>query len=206
MMFMGEVLEYLQNPTSEGPALISFLQDSNWPLPLEEEASNSLLLLLTNSAEESETPTPETAIIEPESEKTVAPEPEKNFQTLEVAVDGKIFLGPPDYVEMLLGEIESAKTDLVTKLNKFITLNTTDSALVEEASKDYTDHVRRLYEVVEMLGLEGLQTVCTFVADNVAALIATDAEIRLKAKKVLNPRKFASSVRIRVLFLVVVLK
>ncbi len=183
-----KVLEYLQDPNTAS-ALVSFLQDAAWPQPLEEEAADNLLSLLTNNSETAELENDIVAaplkvveeISETQPAENIIETQKTSLEPLEVAMDGDIFLGPPDYLEMLKSEIESAKEDLLSKL-KFITL--TDATQVEEKSTDYTEHVRRLYEVVEMLGLEGLQTVCTLVTDNVAASAAADVQVRLKAQTV----------------------
>ena len=171
-----KVLQYFQEPTEGASALVRFLRDPAWPHPLAKNDANQLLKVLVKPIKNAEEHVPETA-------KLVTSE--HHLQELEaVSIEAPIFLGPVDYVDMLKGELDSAKEELVAKLEQFISISDTDSAHIEEASKEYTEHIRRLYEVVEMLGLEGLQNVCTFVTDNVSALSATNSQNRLKAQKV----------------------
>ena len=183
------VLEYLHAPQIGAPSLVSFMQETGWPAPLEAEAANNLLILLTkpsykesHEAQVSETPTNESAAFE-----AIAPEEilVHDLTPLEVSIVGDIPLGNAEGLEILIESLESTKEDLATELNKFMTHGPLDAGDAE-ALENYTELVQRLYTVFEMLGLEGLQTVCRFVIDNIKALSKAELAIRKKAKKVLE--------------------
>jgi chemosensory pili system protein ChpA (sensor histidine kinase/response regulator) len=171
------VLEYLQNPQVAAPRLVNLLQESTWPMPLE-KAEDLLNVLLKK--EESKIPA------EP-AEPPVATEESISAKTPSIAgnVGDVISLGNTEMVEMLCSELESSKETLATALNQLSTLANGETALTE-ASESYIDQVQRLAGVAEMLGLEGLQTICSVVISNVTALSAANLDARLKAKQVLD--------------------
>jgi len=175
------VLEYLQAPEVAAPNLVSFLQESAWPVPLE-NADDLLNVLLKKS----EFQTPQQ--VEP-AEPPATVEESKSTQITQQPIEGKvsndISLGNAEMVEMLSSELESSKETLATALDQLSTLANGDSALAE-ASESYIDQVQRLASVAELLGLEGLQTICAFVISNVTALSSENTEVRLKAKQVLD--------------------
>ncbi len=183
------VLEYLHAPQIGAPSLVSFMQETGWPAPLEAEAANNLLILLTkpsykesHEAQLSETPTNEYAASEAIAAEEILVH---DLTPLEVSIVGDIPLGNAEGLEILIESLESTKEDLATELNKFMTHGPLDAGDAE-ALENYTELVQRLYTVFEMLGLEGLQTVCRFVIDNIKALSKAELAIRKKAKKVLE--------------------
>ena len=185
----AKVLEYLQAPSSEASHLVSFLQEAGWPLPLAADAAPNLLNLLTQPAEVAQ---PEPNISTAIQEETSAVEtidmektPSEERPAIDVEIEEEISLGNAEVLEILRAELESAKEELATELDKFTTLANTDAAFAE-VSETYTDHVQRLHAASEMLGLEGLQTVCTFVIENITALSTQDLAARSQAKKVLE--------------------
>jgi chemosensory pili system protein ChpA (sensor histidine kinase/response regulator) len=187
------VLEYLHAPQVGAPCLVSFMQETGWPAPLEAKAANNLLTLLTKPSDKesheaavSETLTNESAAFDVQDELVAQEEVLAHDLTpLDVSIVGEISLGNPDGLEILIESLESAKEDLATELNKLMMHGPLD-AEGSEALENYTEVVQRLYTVFEMLGLEGLQTVCTFVIDNMKALSKAELVIRKRAKKVLE--------------------
>ena len=150
-------------------------------MPLE-NADDLLNRLLKKT--ESETPPttePPTVIEESISTQTTM----QPIAASDVSDEDEISLGNTEMVEMLCSELESSKETLATALNQFSTLANGEAALTE-ASENYIDQVQRLASVAEMLGLEGLQTICAFVISNVTALSAANTDARLKAKPVLE--------------------
>ncbi len=175
-----KVLEYLHSPATGASSLIVFLQESGWPAPLEEETTENLLRLLKTPVgglveEPDETVTQEADDI---SVQTVAP-----LDVEYVEDNYKISLGNAEILEILSSELETYKEDFSIELKKFTTL---ESAELIETTENYTDQVHRLYVASEMVGLEGLQTICTFIIDNVKALSSEQINVRKKAKKVLE--------------------
>jgi len=182
----ANVLEYLQIPATGAPRLVACLKESGWPVPLEADAADNLLILLKKpsdkaSAEVAASEISAPGFFEPESVTEEASPQELTPIDAEISIN----LGSGDVLEILESELESAKEDLATELNKFLTHNPTEAAFTE-AFENYTEQVQRLYMASEMLGLEGLQTVCTFVIDNMTALSGAEAEARKKAKGVLE--------------------
>ena len=87
-------------------------------------------------------------------------------------------------LEILSEALTETKQDLSTALERIVTLSQGDPSF-EEAAENYVDDVQRLWTAAEMMGLEGLQTTCTFVSDNVKVLATQDAAARQKAQSVL---------------------
>ncbi len=175
-----KVLEYLHSPATGASSLVVFLQESGWPTPLEEETTENLLRLLKTPVgglveEPDETVTQEADDI---SVQTVAP-----LDVEYVEDNYKISLGNAEILEILSSELETYKEDFSIELNKFTTL---ESAELIDVTENYTEQVHRLYVASEMVGLEGLQTLCTFIIDNVKALSSEPINVRQKAKKVLE--------------------
>jgi chemotaxis protein histidine kinase CheA/ActR/RegA family two-component response regulator len=186
----ANVLEYLQAPATGAPRLVAYLKESGWPVPLEADAADNLLRLLKKPSEkasaEAEVAASEISapgFFEPESVTQEASPQE--LTPIKAEISEEISLGSSDILEILESELESAKEDLATELHKFLTHNPTEAAFTE-ALENYTEQVQRLYVASEMLGLEGLQTVCTFVTDNMTALSVAQAEVRKKTKGVLE--------------------
>jgi chemosensory pili system protein ChpA (sensor histidine kinase/response regulator) len=182
----NKVLEYLQSPTSGASHIVNFLQESGWSTPLEEEAADKLLTLLKSPSARSDEEVSDTSSSLPnaqEVETTSSSVPD--LPPLDVDVVNEISLGSAEIVEILSSELENAEEDFAEEINKFITLDTKSAALAE-ATENYTEHVHRLYAASEMLGLEGIQTVCLFVIDNVKALSTESSETRQKTHHVLE--------------------
>jgi chemotaxis protein histidine kinase CheA/ActR/RegA family two-component response regulator len=182
----NKVLEYLQSPGSGASHLVNFLQEIGWKTPLEEEAANQLLTLLKSPSVRSDERVSDTSSSMPnaqEFETTSSSVPE--LPPLDVDVGDEISLGSAEIVEILSSELENAEEDFAEEIKKFITLETKSAALAE-ATENYTEHVHRLYTASEMLGLEGIQTVCMFVIDNVKALSTESSETRQKTHHVLE--------------------
>ncbi len=183
--------EYLQARLEGANRLLSFMQEGIWPVPLEAEAANHLLTLLTQPAELTtsepvyESILPEEHIgnnsnIGDELPPPIAP---PKHPTPPPEDEDKISLGNTEALEMLSNELESAKEDLATEADKFTTL--AESALLE-TTENYTEIVHNLSRAANLLGLEGLQNVCAFIISNVTALSVANTETRTKAKKVLE--------------------
>ncbi|MEN8214797.1 MAG: response regulator [Pseudomonadota bacterium] len=190
----AKVLEYLQEPSEGATRLVSFMQDAGWPVPLEAEAANHLLTMLTTKAAE---PTEETPValpneepiggedvdtqslnIEPKSPPSKTQQDNEDDDKIKISLDHEL-------LEMLRSELESAKEELATKLNKFSSLANADVALVE-ASENYTEIVQNLSRASSLVRFEGLQTVCAFIISNVSALSVANTEARAEAKKLLE--------------------
>lgn len=181
----GKVLEYLQSPTSGANNLVSFMQETGWPSPLESEAAARLLTLLTtpvaSSNEASEANTlPETS----QSNTSDGGADMVALPPLEIEISGEISLGTPDVLEILQAEMEMVKEDLNATLEKYTTLAQTDSSLADVA-ENYTDQVSRINSAAEIMGLEGLQAVCAFINDNVTFLGTQETAARVQAKPLL---------------------
>ncbi len=97
---------------------------------------------------------------------------------------GGISLGNSEMLEILSEALGETKEYLSTALEKIVTLSPGDSSF-EEAAENYVDDVQRLWTAAEMMGLEGLQTICTFVSDNIKVLATQDLGARQKAQPVL---------------------
>ena len=177
-----EVLEYLQSPTTGAPNLVSFMQDSGWPSPLEASLAPDLLTtLLTKPQQAGTDATPPSEAVAMETSTHVI----EVLPPLDLEVSGEISLGNLEVLEILISELEFAKEDLTTALNKMIQHNAGESATTE-ALENYTCVMHRLYAASEMLGLEGLQAFCTFIIDNITALSIQDQAHKTQAKKVLE--------------------
>ncbi|OQW92682.1 MAG: hypothetical protein BWK79_14165, partial [Beggiatoa sp. IS2] len=191
------VLEYLHAPTTGAHTLIELLKNSAWPMPLEEESVDEWLALLLQSStapeqvtayqsevlEESFETVEESQVVENTLEvEEVIEDSTPSDLNLETTAENEISLGSAEVLEILRAEIESVKEDLTTELDRFMTLTAGDAQL---AAENYADTVQRLQVVAEMLGLAGLQAVCTFIADNVKTLSGQDSTVRTKAKKLL---------------------
>jgi chemosensory pili system protein ChpA (sensor histidine kinase/response regulator) len=182
----AKVLEYLQEPSEGAGRLVSFMQDAGWPVPLEAEAASHLLTMLTASEEVSETPPPVALPIDVDTQSLNIEPKSRNTQQDNEDDDDKIKISlDHELLEMLRNELESAKEELATELNKFSTLANTDVALVE-ASEKYTEIVQNLSRASSLLRFEGLQTVCAFIISNVSALSVANTEARAEAKKLLE--------------------
>jgi len=177
-----EVLEYLQSPTTGAPNLVSFMQDSGWPSPLEASLAPDLLTTLLTKPQQAGTDAtqPSEAVAMETSTHVIEVLP-----PLDLEVSGDISLGNLEVLEILISELEFAKEDLTTALNKMIQHNAGESATTE-ALENYTCVMHRLYAASEMLGLEGLQAFCTFIIDNITALSIQDQAHKTQAKKVLE--------------------
>ena len=176
------VLEYLQSPTKGAPRLVSYLQESEWPSPLTVESGEQLLGLLKPPSGG----TVESGHSDLETETEVQELTTEELAPLPVSVDEEISLGSAEVVEILSSELESAEADLEEEVKKFVTADN-NSVQLNEATENYVEHVHRLYVASEMMGLEGLQTVCTQIMDNVKALSAEPIASRQKALSVLEP-------------------
>ncbi len=182
------VLEYLQSPATGSKNLVTLLQASGWPTPLEISRVNDLQALLTQSSTSPE----QVAAYEQEitaAEPVIAaapPPPAEAVEPLhEMGEVGEISLGSAEVLEILTSELESSKEDLTTELQKFTTLDKADANFGESA-ENYGDIVQRLYAAADMLGLEGLKEVCSLVVENVNGLATKDLAARSAAKGVLE--------------------
>ncbi|NJO17456.1 MAG: response regulator [Thioploca sp.] len=179
-----KVLAYLQSPATEATHLVAFMQELGWPTPLETAAATQLLSLLTqptSSVQESDADRARAA-----SEEMAATEEEVSsiaeVAPIEIEEGGAdISLGSVEVLEILSTELESAKGDLAAALKQFTTLPHADPRL-NEVLENYTDQVQRLYAAAEIMGLEGLKTVCTFVTDNMKVLSTSEVAARSQAK------------------------
>lgn len=179
------VLEYLNAPTTGANNLVAFLQHNDWPQPLSADRASNLQTQLTESTQSTE------QIAAYEAEQQVEPEaidePSEPLPELDVDVsqEGEISLGNAEVLEILKSELESTKEELTEALQKFTSLDN-DAPGFQESSENYSEQVQRIHAAAEMLGLEGLQTVCTFVVDNVMALSQQSLDSRKRAKAVLE--------------------
>jgi len=183
-----EVLEYLQSPTTGAPSLVSFMQESGWPSPLEASLVPDLLTTLLTPPQQVATDATLSQQPDAVAMETSVAQPTSVIQempSLDLEVSGEISLGNIEVLEILISELEFAKEDLTSALNKMINHNTGESA-TSEALENYTEVMHRLYVASEMLGLEGLQAFCTFIIDNMTALSTQDQAHKTQAKKVLE--------------------
>ena len=183
-----EVLEYLQSPTTGAPSLVSFMQESGWPSPLEALLVPDLLTTLLTPPQQVATDATLSQQPDAVAMETSVDQPMSVIQempSLDLEVSGEISLGNIEVLEILISELEFAKEDLTSALNKMINHNTGESA-TSEALENYTEVMHRLYVASEMLGLEGLQAFCTFIIDNMTALSTQDQAHKTQAKKVLE--------------------
>ncbi|HHB91993.1 MAG TPA: response regulator [Thioploca sp.] len=176
-----KVLEYLTTPETGAIELVNFLQEPTWPIPLDADASDKLLVLLTTPATNAEATkeelTPEVPVATPVEN---LPPPNENLIPLNIEVNTDISLGSAEVIEILTGELEFAKEDLAKELDRIMTSDNV------EAVENYTEQVQRLNVAAEMVGLEGLQTVCAFIIDNVMAISTLELANRITAKPVLE--------------------
>jgi chemotaxis protein histidine kinase CheA/ActR/RegA family two-component response regulator len=191
LQWPAKVLAYLQFPATEATHLVAFMQEPGWPTPLETEAATQLLNLLTQptpaavagqeiGADRAIAALEETATTEDEEVGPIA-----EVTPIEIEGGADISLGSVEVLEILSTELESAKGDLATALKQFITLPKADPRL-NEVLENYTDQVQRLYAAAEIMGLEGLKTVCTFITDNMKALSTSEVAARTQAKSSLE--------------------
>jgi len=178
------VLEYLQFPTKGAPRLVNYLQEADWPSPLTVESGEQLLGLLKTPSGGGQGESGHCDFVETVTD--VPDLPLEELAPLPVSVDETISLGNAEVVEILSSELESAEADLEGELKKFISAEN-NTTLLNEATETYIEHVHRLYVASEMMGLDGLQTVCTQVMDNVKVLSAESIVSRQKALSVLEP-------------------
>jgi len=184
------ILAYLTSPQANAPTLVTLLQDSAWPMPLEAERAQELATQLTQSTSSTAQDTAYEAEVaetyvepEPEIEEQLEEESEEDKADLDMEGDGEeISLGNAEVLGILTEELESAKEEIAEELAKFVTLEN-GAAGFEEAADNYSDQALRLYAAAEMLGLEGLQAVCTFLSENIKGLAEKDLAARKKAKK-----------------------
>jgi chemotaxis protein histidine kinase CheA len=182
-----EVLNYLQSPNTGAPNLVSFMQETGWPSPLDASLASELLSTLLTPPQQTETETN----LSPQSEER-AKEPAveqtniiQDLPPLNLEVSGEISLGNLEVLEILISELEFAKEDLTTALNKMIEHNAGEP-LTNEAVENYTEVMQRLYAASEMLGLEGLQAFCSFIIDNITVLSTQDKAHKTQAKTLLE--------------------
>ncbi|RKZ76626.1 MAG: hypothetical protein DRQ57_03140 [Gammaproteobacteria bacterium] len=178
------VLEYLQFPTKGAPRLVNYLQEADWPSPLTVESGEQLLGLLKTPSGGGQGESGHCDFVETVTD--VPDLPLEELAPLPVSVDETISLGNAEVVEILSSELESAEADLEGELKKFISAEN-NTTLLNEATETYIEHVHRLYVASEMMGLDGLQTICTQVMDNVKVLSAESIVSRQKALSVLEP-------------------
>ncbi|MFK5968566.1 MAG: response regulator [Candidatus Marithrix sp.] len=177
-----KVLEYLTTPETGATELVNFLQESTWPTPLDADTSDKLLISLTTPANVEEISIEEELIPEVPVADLVEnlPPSNENLIPLSIEVNTDISLGNAEVVEILTGELEFAKEDLAKELDRIMTSDNV------EAVENYTEQVQRLNIAAEMVGLDGLQTVCTFIIDNVMAVSTLELTNRSTAKSVLE--------------------
>lgn len=186
------ILAYLTAPQTNAPALVNLLQDTAWPMPLEAERAQALAVQLTQStSSEAQDTAYEAEVAAAVVEEAPAPEIieeaaeviEEDKAELDMEDSGEeISLGNAEVLGILTEELESAKEEIAEELAKFISLEN-GAAGFEEAADNYNDQALRLYAAAEMLGLEGLQAVCTFLSENIQGLAKKDLAARKKAKK-----------------------
>jgi len=184
----AKVLEYLQTPSTGASSLSAYLTETGWPSPLEAGAADNLLTLLKTPSGHTEEVSPsETSVPDSHSDDSaIVKASSEDLTPLKAEVSEEISLGNNEILEILTTELSSTQEELATQLNRLITAASQKEPAFAEALENYTEHVQRLYVASEMLGLEGLQTICSFVIDNITALGATEiAEIK-KAKSVLE--------------------
>jgi len=189
------VLDYLQAPLTGSQSLVQMMQDRAWPVPLEEEKAHQLLSLLTCSSTTSEpvaTTDEETQKLSFSEAEVAAPASEVeedqtgDFPTdIGLEVSQEISLGSDELLDILTEELESGKEFLTKELQSFTTMNNQEAAFLE-ATENYDNQIQYLHVATEMLGLPGLQNVCTFLVDNVKLLSKRELAARTKAKKVLE--------------------
>jgi chemosensory pili system protein ChpA (sensor histidine kinase/response regulator) len=186
LQWPARVLAYLQFPATEATHLVAFMQEPGWPTPLETEAATQLLNLLTQPAPLAATGQEIGTEVEPE-EIAAAEEEGAIAEVTPIEIEGgaEISLGNVEVLEILSTELEAAKGDLAAALKQFTTLPHADPRL-SDVLESYTDHVQRLYAAAEIMGLEGLKTVCTFVTDNMKALSTSEVVVRTQAKSSLE--------------------
>ncbi|OQW95746.1 MAG: hypothetical protein BWK79_01375 [Beggiatoa sp. IS2] len=181
----AQVLAYLAKPKINAQTLVTFLQNPAWPNPLAEDRANEVLSLLTNH------PQP---LIDKEEQGEIASSPvipaKAGIQAdtqddLNLPAVGKITLGHAEVLEILTSELETAQEELTKELQKFVTL-ANDAPGFAMAAENYTDQVQRLRTAAEMVGLEGLQNVCTLIVDNVNILSTQDLTMRSQAQGLLE--------------------
>ncbi|EIJ43797.1 chemotaxis protein histidine kinase-like protein [Beggiatoa alba B18LD] len=190
------VLEYLHNPLVGSQKLVELLQAPVWSVPLDEERASTLQQLLTQpSSSEEQTSAYQAefadvdSITDTEEADSEEIDEEENAELSELDTSGgeggEISLGSAEVLEILQSELESAKEELAENLGKYTSL-ANGAAGFDESVENYADQVMRLYAAAEMLGLEGLQEVSMFIAENVKALGEKDLGARQKAKKLLE--------------------
>ncbi len=182
------ILAYLESPLSNAQAVVELLQVPEWPVPLAEEKVAELLNLLTQSSTSDQqvaayqAQVAETGeVVEFEEDSESAPE----LVGLNVEETGEISLGNAEVLGILTEELHSSEEDLTKELERFTSLPSADPKFVESA-ENYADQVQRLNLASEMLGLAGLQGVCSFIVENVKLWRQQELPVRAKAKKLLE--------------------
>ncbi|OUD15278.1 hybrid sensor histidine kinase/response regulator [Thioflexithrix psekupsensis] len=189
------VLDYLSQPLTGVQPLLAHLQAAEWPQPLDAAQTQHLHALLTqpsSSVEQraayetqlaTESAYAPTADNESESEAEEEDDSEREPPS-ELAVDssGEVSLGSAEALEILTGELQESKDELAEQMAIYLSLESNAPGFAE-ATENYTDIIMRLHTAAEMLGLEGLQSVCIFLSENVRQLGEKDKAARQKAKK-----------------------
>ncbi|MCP4699559.1 MAG: hybrid sensor histidine kinase/response regulator, partial [Gammaproteobacteria bacterium] len=148
------LLSYLGEPPEGAAELAEYLQDPHWPSPLEAEAALALQTQLEmikggeGIAADAEI-LPET--VETESAATEVPEL------------------APEAVEQVTAALTEASEQLSATLETLVSAENDSEALLEAVGQ-YTEIVQPLWDATEAAGLNGLQSVCDFVNENVMAL------------------------------------
>jgi chemosensory pili system protein ChpA (sensor histidine kinase/response regulator) len=179
------ILDYLNDPEEGAQQLVLFLQDENWPIPLEAEQAQSLLEQLSQGSTSSEQVAAYEAQIAAEEQAEIEEIAEPIEPMPEIDSGEEISLGNDEVLDILRSEMESTKEELGEKLEQFISLDSSDPAFTEIA-ENYAEQVQRLNMAAEMMGLDGIQTVANLVTENVNAWAETDVATRQKARKPLS--------------------
>ncbi|MDY6991672.1 MAG: hypothetical protein SVR94_03575, partial [Pseudomonadota bacterium] len=108
-----------------------------------------------------------------ESTDSKPPLPKEDFEPSSAQIE----LAPAEILDLLIAEISEAQHDLTTALHHFMAADE-DSAALLDAVEQYTDNVQSIWEAAGMANLSGLQTVCTFIKENMFELSTLARAVR----------------------------
>jgi len=168
------LLNYLQAPRATIDPLINYLQEEHWPTPLAAHQVDLLQAHLAPVAAESLTPTPEPELtplaIETVEQAPTASEETESAETESTAeIESTLEeaqLADPDILALIIDQLTDIQAELIETSETLCNAEAGSEALLT-AIETYTEQVQSLWDAAEMAQLSGLQTLCTFINDNV---------------------------------------
>lgn len=175
------VLAYLQSPIEYFIFLTNHLQDSRWPLPLEDAQTLQQHLIQPIKAHSVN----QEDSIQSEAFIPSVPSgiPTSNIESgtpQKAAEVEKIILADPETLDIVMGQIADLQEELSKSLVDLCEAEEGSEAILL-ATSAYTENVQAIWDIAEMARLEVLQELCTFINDNVMMLGGQDKSTRVAA-------------------------